>query len=406
MSNSFRTTGIVVRGAASVVLANLMLKAANDSCPARSVALDEKFSFNRAAFREQPLKLMQRHQGHPRFGSEEEIVGKVLDFCLPRFSPPTVGLAIHEAALWQLGGVDVELPEDCRVKYSGHIVDELLDQRITRSGFTGGGESQLIEPSSYGLHVNLAYFDLDAEKPTEFHFGQFLMAMGIAGVPTSRSVVGLHRAGTLLDVLHDLQMNFSFDHELEFAAIALAHYLPPQSSWSSQYNDEYCFDSLMARLVEVSCGQGACHGVHVPIAVSVLLAADRQYDVLCNKAEALGHQYLRNVSLLLQRNEHSSRGWTDWEGTSECQFPGSVSHLEHLTVTGHHLEWISISDPRDCPNRQIIERAIKSLQGDIEALTATIARSFKPQLPATHAARALLILSGNNDPFSCVSNLN
>lgn len=396
-------------GIASFLVANIAehYLSVEKGCPARCVALDQPVLANFAEFREHPLRLMKLHPSHEVFDVDRQVLRRILAFALPRFSPPTAGLAIHEAGLWCMGGADGELPEGLRVKRCNEIVDGLLDQRVTRTAFAGGGESQLIERSPYGLHVNLAYLDLDAQTPTEFHFGQFVMAMGIAEVSADREIVGLESPGRVRDVLHDLQMNYSYDHELEFAAIAMAHYLPPVSTWTNQYDEEFSFDGLMARLTQIRLGDGACDGVHVPIAVACLLAADRQYDILGVESEASGHEYLQRVSIFLNQHQSVLGGWSNWVSENPGgDLLGGGTSVQHLSVTGHHLEWVAISDPHDCPSRETILRAANSLLEDIDLIEARDDRTFKPQLPATHAARALLILSGNRNAVETVVSLN
>jgi len=374
----------------------------DDDCLARQVALGEPIQKPVVSCRDCPLSLMVLNDARKPLEIDDTLLRSSLVFVVPNFSPPTAGLAMHEAALWCYGGDTTSVfPTQARsrVVSCGEILDHLLDYRTLGSGFANVEKGFLIAPSAYGMHANLAFYDLDAQEPTEFHFGQLVKTLGIAGVPAYRPVQGNGGAGTVRDLVSDLVMNFSIDHELEFVSIALAHYYP-ESAWENQFGEKFTFDQLIFQLAKTELGEGACNGCHVPIAVATLVSADKQFDLLSPAAEMAAHGYLKRVSHALKRSELPDGGWAAWGANKNSLV--SVG-FERLTTTGHHLEWIAISDPADCPPEDVIVRATKAIGCALEEIEARGPRTFKAQLPATHAARALMLLSGHCNSMALLS---
>ena len=97
-----------------------------------------------------------------------------------------------------------------------------------------------------------------------------------------------------------------------------------------------------------------------------------------------------------------SGGWAKWGVKADNEMFQGDSSFEILSTTGHHLEWIVMSDPADTPPEDSISRAVEAVfdvTKDIERLGD---RTFKPQLPATHAARAMMLISGKENAIESV----
>jgi len=70
-----------------------------------------------------------------------------------------------------------------------------------------------------------------------------------------------------------------------------------------------------------------------------------------------------------------------------------------ITITGHHLEWISISPRELRPADAVITRALLGLKRKLSMLGELSKPTFKTTLPCSHAARAVCLMR-HSKPFA------
>jgi hypothetical protein len=254
--------------------------------------------------------------------------------------------------------------------------------------------------SPFGIRV-VQQRSADAEGyRAEAHFGQLLMVLGEADVPSDTQVTTASgHVGVVNDLYQDAVLRYSPDGELEFIACALAYWHPPQTTWLDQFGDEHNFDELLRRLISRPLGAGSCGGTHVPYAVVAILRVDDQYQIISSAMRQAARTWLITLGQLLEQRWSEAGGWdSKWASGVEKTLMWGDDILDRITVTGHHLEWMALA-PVDCrPSRIAIKRAAGALLSDIESLPPLRRRSFKTLLPASHAARALALLRCE-DPF-------
>lgn len=362
--------------------------------PARQVARGEPFSpLHR--WRATPVEL-QRIPGMEDAVTDRQLV-TALASALPMWDPPAVSSLIHELRLWGRHS-DFTKAMLRRPRSGEMMVETLLNDRLCRERTTTG-EGTFLMDSPYGIYVALAGTRDEIEGTAEGHYGQLLMALGEAGIPLDTSVSTVSgRSGTIADLLHDAAMRFAWTAELEFIAVALALWLPPETTWTNQFGNRYSFDDLMAKLTDIPHGQGACGGTHVPYAIASILNVDRQYPLLTVPVRQRGTLWLTDLGAKLERTQTAGGGW-DYAWAEQQQPVRQLWHdsvLDQITITGHHLEWMAIAPPHVRPAPRTIALAVNALTRDIDRLPPVEGREFKTLLPCSHAAKALCQLRGQD----------
>lgn len=364
--------------------------------PARLAARGERISLM-VKCRERPLKVLPT-PGLANVVSEEALVS-VLCRALPLWNPPSVPSAFHELKLW--GRSAAFTKEMLGKERTGEfLVTTLLSDKLCRENTVKIGASYLLD-SPFGIHPVLAGSDDAIEYRAEAHYGQLLMVLGEVGVPATTPVTtSSGRVGNVADIYQDAVMRFSLAHELEFIGCALAYWHPPHKTWKDQFGNEYSFDQLLSQLIALPLGKGACGGCHVPYTVVTILRVNEDFPILSNEVRDKARRWLTTLAQLLEYRLSASGGWDkSWSGNSDARFIWGDDLLDRITATGHHLEWIALAPTGARPSDVTIERAVKALRQDVEALQPLAHRSFKTLLPVSHGARALALLRGD-DPYS------
>lgn len=162
---------------------------------------------------------------------------------------------------------------------------------------------------------------------------------------------------------------------------------------------QHSFDDLVDKLLSEPYGNGACGGCHKPYALVNILRADEQYPILSAQARSEALDWLRRLSQLLERSERSQGGWDlSWPGTESSDRIWGDEVFDRITVVGHHLEWIALAPLSVRPMDEVVQRAVSALVTDIKTVPNRGRRSYKSQLPCSHAARALCLLHGS-EPY-------
>ncbi|MDR1480602.1 MAG: hypothetical protein LBJ00_16860 [Planctomycetaceae bacterium] len=369
--------------------------------PARRAKCGEKVS-PQIAIREFPIQIGTIG------GLEDTVMEKhifvALSASLPLWHPPSVPSLVHELKLWgknchftreMVGGEG----RDGQLMLKTLLSDKLCSEHTVVLG--GGKGGVYLVDSPYGIHpIQSGSYDA-VEYRAETHFGKLTMLMALSDVPISTpATTSSGRGGTIADILHDTIMNFDWDKELEFVGCSLTLWLPPEKSWTNQFDDRFTFDELMDRLLTIPLGKGTCGGCHVPYTVVTLLRVNEQCPILTYKTQRSAKMWLRNVVCLLEKNQLSDGSWSrDWGNTGQQDTLYGDDLLDKITIVGHHLEWQAVA-PVDCRlSRECIKRAVIAVNRQIEQLPVPRHRSFKTILPCSHVAKAMCMLYGC-DPFT------
>lgn len=232
----------------------------------------------------------------------------------------------------------------------------------------------------------------------EGHYGQLLKALAQAGVPSSTPVTtASQRNGTVADIFQDAVLRFSYADELEFIACALALWLPPHRTWRNQFGEEFSFDELTSALLHAPRGDGPCGGCHLPYSIAIILRVDETHSLLSEEVRRDALRWLNETVELLRVRQMPSGGWNrSWSGTLNVGPIMGIDLLDRVTITGHHLEWMALAPIEIRRQEGMLRAAVKSLASDLAELTSRARPSFKDELPASHAARALALMRGES----------
>jgi hypothetical protein len=230
--------------------------------------------------------------------------------------------------------------------------------------------------------------DRKSGRTGEPHRDKTLSVLGRIGTPSSQVI---HIGGedhTIGDVVRGAQINFGWDQELAFTAVALTYYLPPARQWTNKYGQEVDFDALCNRICRYPLGEGACYGTHNLFALAAMVAADRQYRILSAESAVQARRTLREASVLLAASQSSRGSWSEsWHQGKSAVQPAATGGIGELVATSHTLEWIAIAPEEVEFDSAAIGRAIKYLVD--RSLTDSDVDIDKNYSPYTHVGTAL-----------------
>lgn len=342
--------------------------------------------------REAPMRIAGM-KGMQDLVSDDELL-IVLASALPMWNPPTIPVVLHELRLW---GLEASFPVGMigKSKSGESLRDILLNNAIAKTETVG--EDDYLVSTPYGIKVLQNGTDDSSGMRGQGHYGQLLKVLGEAGVPLSTAVVpSTGNPGTVRDLLNEAVMQYTVTSEQEWIAIGLISYLKPGvKSWKDKFGEVHQFDDLAHRLMSAPIERGTCFGCHIPYALVNLLRADEVSPLFSSGTRDELHQWFSELCGVLERSKLPDGGWdTSWAGPSPVPKVIGNDVLDRITVTGHQLEWIALAPESLRPDRATIREAIVTLVRDVDSLTWP--RTFKSQLPCTHAARALCLLKNEN----------
>lgn len=391
--------GIVIIGWTTDRAATVTLRKSEGIPPARLAAQGKKVP-PIIKCRETPIHVSPRTDlGH--LVSDDDLEALLCN-AVPVWDPPSVPSLIHELLLWGQHGdfTDEILPGKSKYRpFKSFVVKTLLDYKLC-SANTSGKDDDYLYDTPYGIRVALVGSREAPGDRAQGHYGQLLKVLGEAGVTSGSPVrTSSGRIGTVADIIQDSVLRFSLTEELEFIGNALALWLPPQKSWQNEFGIRYDFDQLAEALIAKPFGQGSCKGCHVPYTLVLLLRVDETHSILTGRVRQKSLNWLKALSRLLEERQRSEGGWD--ESSLEIERNPHLHRdelLDYLTITGHHLEWMSMAPENIRPSDKTIDRAIHGLVKSTRDYLAT-SRYFKVLLPASHAARAACLMR-DVDPFS------
>lgn len=328
----------------------------------------------------------------------ESIPYKELQRALKRLEPyweyQRASDAIHALRLW---GPDCcfpdtppfPVPSGVKPWHTPEMLKVFLSEKAFRERFPF--QKAHFFPSSSGLGARRK-FDDPAATP---HHDDFLHLAAEIGLRVDTKMIWDGRPFTLMDLFSHSFFWYHPGQELEFTAVAYAHYVKPIMRWSNRFGETYGFDQLAEALLTRDLSKCACYGTHVLYALTILLAVHEKEAILSDRVAQQAKQRLKRWSADLETNQ-SPAGWWDGKWTTELRgTPSREKPVEEwIRCTGHHLEWIAFAPEELRPSDKNIQAGIKFLLNCLTNLeTAPLSTAYYFNA-GSHAGRALVLLSG------------
>jgi hypothetical protein len=271
------------------------------------------------------------------------------------------------------------------------ILEIFTDDRL------GQREVPAYEPVLYWTPFGIAN-RLDPVHPSGFvgvlrHKDDFLEACAIAGLSLDETLAVGDKPGALLDCLNCSIATFDAAAELEWTVTALAHYRPTLQPWRNHFGQEFTFDTCVQLLAHQSRDHAACYATHIPYALCTLLRIDEKCDCLSSLSRLTCETYLKSLAESLESGQTAEGHWPVWWWRGSKHQPKSDA-FDQITVTGHHLEWISLAPTHLRPSRRSIADAVNSTMSVMRA--ASRFELDELYAPVTHFARALCLTVGQS----------
>ena len=224
----------------------------------------------------------------------------------------------------------------------------------------------------------------------EKHLDETLSVLAEIGINSDHPILFSEHTATVSDAVRASATNFVLTQTLDFSAVVLAHYLPPQSTWTNKFGDTLSFDDVCRQLCDQPLGQGNCYGCHAMYALAVIVAADGQHPILSDGARRAARTRMLHAVSTLRKSQRGDGCWdTNWFDPAKAVSRADAA--DPLSVTGHSLEWLAVAPPDIVGDPQIVSRACEGL---LAVLLTSPPGSVGDNYNAfTHAARALKVWS-------------
>jgi hypothetical protein len=313
-----------------------------------------------------------------------------------------LAILVHACRLW---GRESRFPaiRDGRGLRGALSGEEMCRTLLHHAGFAQNCEVRspaLLIRSTYGVRVLNSGDGSFVSEELMTHFGKLTQVMSEVGMPAGAEVTTSDGyVGTLREIIQDDAARLVSGAELEFSTAGLSRYAVDGRPWSNRFGQEYSFEYLARLLLERKPGSGVCGGCHSPHALTVLLRADQERNLLTRRTREEIRAHLKMLASALERCQTGEGGW-DRRWPAHCEPRGYLGEeprsplQDALMTTGHHLEWIALA-PEDCrPSETSIRAAVRYLVRLWPEVVASFEEDWHLYPAATHAARAVWLVSG------------
>jgi hypothetical protein len=298
-------------------------------------------------------------------------------------SNPSFGDVLHW--LWVFGTGPEATVHDEQVR---RLLDEITDAARLEKRY------QVVSSLVRTAHgVRYTFSDprfVDSRRERGRHAYQALAVFAELGVPTTQPLTTPQGIGTVADLLQDCLFDFQLrevsDVEPEWAATAIALYLPPARAWQNRWGEKLTFDDLGRYLLERPQAKSSCAGTHLLFDLAVLMQVHRQCPIFSRPVALQIDDFLAVTVATVERTQRPDGSWgTDWRGQT---LPYSDSPATSLLITGHLAECLTYLSPNHQVRADIVFRSLGFLAKTVEAASeAEVANDY---CPYSHAARVLL----------------
>jgi hypothetical protein len=307
---------------------------------------------------------------------------------------PGLSLLLHAAAL---EGLDMPLPG-----YPGSTAvtlrELLLDSRASHVYFKG---DPIFVVSPWGLQHNTQILSRQEwQTGRQAHAGQLLNEFARHGLPLHERLRTNRGDFQVKDLVRDVMANLSLsDAELEWSAIALILYLPPQNSWVSKFGNPNSFSDLAEELMRRTANleRRPCYGIHCLEALALFLKVDEIHHVLSPPCKTSIYDYLSRQVAHLSETQDSDGSWpVAWHlnraqyAISDSPEPERPNIHNRVHVTGHHVGWMLLLPVELLPPDEVFANAANFL---LRALRSAEDKDLLANYcPYSHAACSLRLM--------------
>jgi hypothetical protein len=190
------------------------------------------------------------------------------------------------------------------------------------------------------------------------HHGQFLAILAQSRVPADYPLFVDDKQYTIRDLIETEQLGCQSGIELTFKLIGLAHYLKDDEPWKNYGGESWTIDRLVEEEIKAPVRGAACGGTHRLMGLSYAVKRRELRGQPIDGQFARAQKYLADYhkyTFGLQNSDGSFS--TDW-------FTGRGSRNDQerrLQTTGHILEWLVYSLPREQLDDPRVKRAVDYL---------------------------------------------
>jgi hypothetical protein len=253
-------------------------------------------------------------------------------------------------------------------------------------------EERLRRPVLVQTRQGVAY--LPRSESGESHRDQVLAAMAQRNVSLDWPILAGSRRYAVQDLLNDSTANFHLQQmELPWTAIAYAHYLPPERSWTNKFGVRFSFDDLAARLMGDSLADASCGGLHQLFSLTEILKSQRRSSILTDHLADRVDEYLKRCIAAVITTQGSDGAWQPrwvneiYRAEAPLVANDEDSPRSKLLVTGHMLEWLRALPVAMQPPDDIMQRAAHYLLLELDRIDDEAVR--EQFCPVIHSILAL-----------------
>jgi hypothetical protein len=218
------------------------------------------------------------------------------------------------------------------------------------------------------------------------HSAQYLAILAQSRVAMNSPITIQSKTFTVADLVKEEKLACKSGTELTFALIALAHYLPADSEWTSRDGKPWSLEKLVAEEIEQPIRGAPCGGTHRLFGLAYgcqrRLRATGQLDGVYLRADKFVRDYQQFTLTKLQNRDGSfSTEWFKYLADRDDDIDRKIQ------TTGHILEWLVASLDQEALFQPRVTAAV-------EFLTASLAREPSRDWkigPLGHALHALTI---------------
>jgi hypothetical protein len=307
---------------------------------------------------------------------------------------PSMSDALH---LLRLFGPKVECRYDGDVRMP--VIDIILDEAKSRACFQG--KPSLID-TRYGVRSRIVVpRDARWQRERQSHEDQLLAVLAESGVPLSRLLTTSGGTRSVRNILDDTLANFDLQQaEIEWSALAILLYLPPQNSWADKFGKMCRFDDLAQELIDRPLSETLpCGGTHLLYTMALMLRVNDQRPILSPPIRSKLYTALRQFMAKAVRSQSVAGAWKlDWYKGFDAPTSIPASSKKSATevlVTSHQVEWLMLLPSDMRPRNDCFLRALRWLQVALQSCDQETIREH--YCPYSHAGRVLKLLTLDAD---------
>lgn len=205
------------------------------------------------------------------------------------------------------------------------------------------GETQFVRTRN-GLRFRLQGLDGggDGDWRGESHRDQSLSTFAMMKLPKDTPIYVEDEKLSIADLISESVANFTFKQgEMNWTAIAYAHYLPPNTHWTDRFDRTTTFSELTEHLIETGLEKQSCGGLHMFQAVAAIESADAKHGILDRKTRIRCRNFVRELLNKAKASQNEDGSWNNrWHViTSDAtESIEETSLTDRIIVTGHMLE--------------------------------------------------------------------